>query len=92
MLSPTHKEVDMGFLDRLLGRGKEAAESAGDTAKEAGDKSKDVASDVGDKAEETFDDAKDQVTGEEEGSELTQSEERLDNARDQALRDEGRMP
>lgn len=71
----------MGFLDRLLGRGKDAAESAGDAAK-----------DVGDKAEEGFDDAKDRVSGDDEGSEVTQSEERLDNVRDQALRDEGRMP
>jgi hypothetical protein len=70
----------MGFLDRLLGRGKEAAESAGDAVK-----------DVGDKPEEAFDEAKERVTGE-EGSEVTQSEERLDNVRDQALRDEGRMP
>jgi hypothetical protein len=81
MLSSTHREVEMGFLDRLLGRGKEAAESAGDAAK-----------DVGDKAEEAFDEAKSRVTGEDEGSDVAQSEERLDNVRDQALRDEGRMP
>jgi hypothetical protein len=81
MLSSTPKEVDMGFLDRLLGRGKDAAESAGDAVK-----------DVGDKAEEAFDDAKSRVSGEDEGSEVAQSEERLDNVRDQALRDEGRMP
>jgi hypothetical protein len=80
----------MGFLDKLLGRGKEAADTAGDAVK-----------DVGEKAKEEFDEAKDRVTGGDEapaappaaeGSEVTQSEERLENVRDQALRDEGRMP
>ena len=32
------KEVYMGFLDKLLGRGKDAADSAGDTAKDVADK------------------------------------------------------
>jgi hypothetical protein len=76
----------MGFLDKLLGRGKQGAEGAEDAVREAGDKTKDVASDVGDK---------DRVTGEEKGSgesEVTQSEERLDDIRDQPPRDEGRMP
>jgi hypothetical protein len=79
----------MGFLDRLLGRGKEAAESAGDTAK-----------DLGEKAKEESEEAKDRITGDEspetpqasEGSEVSQAEQRLDDVRDQAARDEGRMP
>lgn len=79
----------MGFLDRLFGRGKEAADTAGDTMK-----------DVGEKAKEEFDEAKDRITGDEapetppasEGSEVTQSEQRLDEVRDQAARDEGRLP
>jgi hypothetical protein len=84
----------MGFLDKLLGRGKDAAESAGDAAKDAGSKVTDVASDVGDKAEEGLDEAKERISGDEgsEGSDVTQAEQRLDNVRDQALRDEGRMP
>jgi hypothetical protein len=82
----------MGFLDKLLGRGKEAADTAGDAVK-----------DVGEKAKEEFDEAKDRITGDETpeareappappASEVTQSEQRLDEARDQAARDEGRMP
>ena len=86
----------MGFLDRLLGRGKEAAETAGDAAKDVGEKAKDVASDVGDKAEESFGEAKERVSGGDEGAEgesdVTQAEQRLDDVRDQTLRDEGRMP
>jgi hypothetical protein len=78
----------MGFLDRLLGRGKEAAESAGDTAKDLGE------------AKEEFEEAKDRIAGDEtpetpqpsEGSEVSQAEQRLDDVRDQAARDEGRMP
>jgi hypothetical protein len=70
----------MGFLDKLLGRGKEAAQDVGDVAK-----------DVGDKAEEGFDEAKSRVTGEEE-SEVTQSEQRLDEVRDETARNEGRIP
>jgi hypothetical protein len=76
MLART-KEGVMGFLDKLLGRGKDAAEDVGETAK-----------DLGDKAEDAFDDAK----GDDEASETGQAEQRLDDARDQALRDEGRMP
>jgi hypothetical protein len=53
MLVPT-KEVDMGFFDRLFGRGKEAAEDVGQKAEE-----------YGDKAEDAFDTAKDKVTGSE---------------------------
>ena len=70
----------MGFLDKLLGRGKDAAESAGDASKDAGSK----AADVGDEAKEP-------ISGDEgsEGSDVTQAE---DNVRDQARRDEGRMP
>jgi hypothetical protein len=60
----------MGFLDRLLGRGKEAAQDVGETAKDLDD---------GDQ-------------GDDELSETGQAEQRLDNVRDQALRDEGRMP
>ena len=57
----------MGFLDKLLGRGKQAAEGVEDAAKDAGEKATDVASDVGDKAEEAFDEAKERVTGADEG-------------------------
>ena len=74
----------MGFLDKLLGRGKDTAESAGDAAK-----------DVGNKAEEVFDETKSRVTGDDapsETSEVTQSEQRLDEARDQVVRDEGPQP
>jgi hypothetical protein len=78
----------MGFLDKLLGRSKGAAESVGNAAE-----------DVGDKAKEGFEEAKDRVTGDERdpgvdegGSDLSQAEQRLDNARDQALREEGRLP
>lgn len=74
----------MGFLDKLLGRGKDAAESAGEATKDAGSKVTDVASDVGDKAEDASDEVKDRVSGGDEGSEATQA--------DQALRDEGRTP
>lgn len=81
----------MGFLDRLLGRGKDAAESAGDAAKDAGSKVADVASDVGDKAEEAFDEAKERISGD-EGSDVTQAEQRLDDVRDQTPRDQGRTP
>jgi hypothetical protein len=72
----------MGFLDKLLGRGKDAAESAGDAAKDAGSKVADVASDVGDEGKE-------RISGDEgsEGSDVTQAEQRLDNVRDQ-----GRTP
>jgi len=62
----------MGFLDKLLGRGKDAAESAGDTAKDRGDE---VAS-----------------SGEDDLSETGQAEQRLDDVRDQVLKDEGRTP
>jgi hypothetical protein len=72
----------MGFLDKLLGRGKDAAESAGDAAKDAGSKVADVASDVGDEGKE-------RISGDEgsEGSDVTQAEQRLDDVRDQ-----GRTP
>jgi hypothetical protein len=76
MLART-KEGVMGFLDKLLGRGKDAAEDVGETAKDLGDKTKDAFD--GDKADDEL-------------SETGQAEQRLDNVRDQALRDEGRMP
>jgi hypothetical protein len=76
MLART-KEGAMGFLDKLLGRGKEAAEDVGETAKDLGDKGKD---------------AFDRDKGDDEPSETGQAEQRVDNVRDQALRDEGRMP
>jgi hypothetical protein len=82
----------MGFLDKLLGRGKDAAQDVGDKAQDVGEKTKDVASDAGDKAKEGFDDAKSHVSGEDDLSDTGQAEQRLDNVRDQALRDEGRMP
>ena len=75
MLAPT-KEVRMGFLDKLLGRGKEAAQDVGDAA-----------DDVGQKAEDVFDDAKDRVTGGDEPA-----DEQMHNVRDQALKDEGKTP
>ncbi len=71
----------MGFLDKLFGRGKDAAQSTADATKDAGSK-----------AQETVDDATSRVTGEDDLSDVGQSEQRLDNVRDQALRDEGRMP
>ncbi len=82
----------MGFLDRLLGRGKDAAQDAGDMAKDAGEKTKDAASDVGEKAEDTFDDAKSRVSGDDDLSETGQAEQRLDDVRDQVMKDEGRTP
>jgi hypothetical protein len=63
----------MGFLDKLLGRGKDAAGDAGDmagkkadAAGDAGDKAMDAAGDAGDKAAEMADDAKSRVTGSDE--------------------------
>jgi hypothetical protein len=66
----------MGFLDKLLGRDKEAAESTPPASTPQA-----TAEDEAPAAPEAA-----------EGSEVTQSEQRLDNIRDQALRDEGRMP
>jgi hypothetical protein len=82
----------MGFLDKLLGRGKDAAEKAGD-----------VAGDVGATAKDTYEDARAKVSGDDEpaatapagaedASDIGQAEERLDEVRDQAARDQGRMP
>jgi len=71
MLAPT-KEVDMGFLDKLLGRGKDAAQDVGDTAKDVGDKATDGASDAGDKAKDAFDDTKSHVSGDDDPSETGQ--------------------
>jgi len=62
----------MGFLDKLLGRGKDAAESAGDTAQDLGDEA--------------------HVSSDDDLSETGQAEQGPDDIRDQALRDEGRMP
>jgi hypothetical protein len=67
----------MGFLDKLFGRGKEKDES-----EEAKDRIS--GGDEPPKAPET--------PPAPEGSEVTQSEQRLDEVRDQAARDEGRMP
>ena len=75
----------MGFLDKLLGRSKETAEGLGESAKDMGEKATDIASDLGDKGKDAFD-------LEDGESKVTESEQRLDDARDQALRDEGRMP
>ena len=74
----------MGFLDKLLGRSKDTAETAGDSAKDLGDKVTDTASDLGEKAKDPFE-------KEEGASEVTESEQRLDDVRDQTLKDEGRM-
>jgi hypothetical protein len=79
----------MGFLDKLLGRSKDAAHDAGDMAKDAGDKGMDMAKDAGDKVEDVSDDAKSHVTG---GSDTTEAEQRLDDVPDQAARDEDRAP
>jgi|Tabmets5t2r1_1033131.scaffolds.fasta_scaffold118668_2 hypothetical protein len=70
----------MGFLDKLLGRGKEAAQDVGDATK-----------DVGDEAEQAYEDVKERGTGEGE-SEVAQSEQRLDEVRDEAARREGKIP
>jgi hypothetical protein len=67
----------MGFLDRLLGRTKEAGRDVTETVGNAADKAEDVAGDVVDKAEDVADDAmdkaedvaddvKDRVTGSDE--------------------------
>ncbi len=60
----------MGFLDRLLGRTKQVAEGAADTAgdvvdkgQEAGGKVVEGAGDVADKAKDVAGDAADKVTG-----------------------------
>ena len=45
----------------------------------------DTASDAGDKTQDAFD-------TDEGVSDLTESEQRLDDVRDQTMRDEGRMP
>ena len=82
----------MGFLDKLLGRGKDAAQSAGDTTKDVADKAGDVASDAGDKAQDAYEDVKDKVTGEDTPSEVGQAEERLDEVRDQSMHDRGQTP
>ena len=74
MLAPPDTEVRMGFLDKLLGRSKEAAGDLGQSAKDTGEK------------------ATDAVDRDEGESQVTESEHRLDDARDQTLRDEGRMP
>lgn len=75
----------MGFLDKLLGRSKETAEGVGESAKNAGEKAMDTASDLGDKTQDTLD-------RDEGASDVTESEQRLDDIRDQTMRDEGRMP
>jgi len=59
----------MGFLDKLLGRGKDAADTVGDAAKDMGGKAADAGDDVGQKAEEAFDEPKSRVTGGDEPSE-----------------------
>ena len=68
----------MGFLDKLLGRDKDTA-----TTTEA-------PADVGEQAPEPPAEEEAPVSG--EASDLTQSEQRLDSARDQNIRDEGRIP
>lgn len=79
----------MGFLDKLLGRSKDAAQDAGDAAKDVGGKVGDTADDAGDKAKDTFDGAKSHVAGE---SDTSQSEDRLDDVGGQVAKDEGRTP
>ena len=56
----------MGFLDKLLGRGKDAAETVGDTAKDMGDKAMDVvqgdvAPPAAERADEELHEARDQA-------------------------------
>jgi hypothetical protein len=84
----------MGFLDKLLGRSKEAADTAGDKAMEYGDKAVDMAKEGGEKAEDLYGDAKSRVTGEgdDAASQVDQAEAGLDEARDQTAKDEGRIP
>jgi hypothetical protein len=78
MLPRSTREGRHGFSRQAAGRSKETAEGAGDSAK-------DTAADLGDKAQ-------DAVGGEEGDSAVTESEQRLDDVRDQTMRDEGRMP
>ena len=75
MLGPT-KEVRMGFLDKLLGRGKEAAQDVGDAGKDVGSKAMDATDDVGQKAEDAFGEAKDRVTGDERNERRPRSQPR----------------
>ena len=73
----------MGFLDKLLGRNKETAEGVGESAKDTGEKT--MAADPGNTTTDPLD--------QDEGvSDVTESEQRLDEVRDQTMRDEGRMP
>jgi hypothetical protein len=73
MLAAT-KEVRMGFLDKLLGRGKEATQDVGDAARDVGSKGMNAADDVGQKAEDVFGEAKDRATGEDEPAEAPRTE------------------
>ena len=76
----------MGFLDKLLGRNKESTpEGVGESAKNTDDQAMDASSDPGDTT-------KDALDGDEGVSDVTESEQRLDEVRDQTMRDEGRMP
>ena len=70
----------MGFLDKLLGRTKETAGDVGDAAKDMGDKAKDAFDGGGDGTD---------APG---TSEVTEAEQRLDDVRDRAMQDEGRIP
>lgn len=84
MLAPPDTEVGMGFLDKLLGRSKHTAEDLGGSAKDAGDTATSAAPDLGE--------TKDALDREEGTSEVTEAEQRLDDVRDQTMRDEGRIP
>jgi hypothetical protein len=68
--------MGMRFLDKLLGRDKGSAPSTPDTTEKT----------------ETLEEERPHGSVEDDRSEIGQAEQRLDNARDQALRDEGRMP
>ena len=75
----------MGFLDKLLGRNKETAEGVEESAKDTGDKAIDAGSGPSDTTKDPFE-------GDEGVSDVTESEQRLDEVRDQTMRDEERMP
>ncbi|HXV34959.1 MAG TPA: hypothetical protein VD769_13205 [Gaiellaceae bacterium] len=72
----------MGFLDKLLGRSKDVAGSVTESAQDMGDKAAGAVSPDGREAFEL----------DEGESQVTESEHRLDDVRDQVLRDEDRMP
>jgi hypothetical protein len=80
MLPPPKREVGMGFLDKLLGRDKDTGTSTVDAPSEVETKASEPPAET------------ESPSPEGEGSDITHSEQRLDDVRDQVLRDEDRMP